>query len=47
MLACAGIQIAATEIAGAGIGTSLGFAASVVGVGLLLTLMRDLRIRNA
>jgi two-component system, NarL family, sensor histidine kinase DesK len=46
VLACAGIQIAATEIAGAGIGTSLGFAASVVGVGLLLTLMRDLRTRN-
>ena len=46
VLACAGIQIGATEIAGAGIGTSLGFAASVVGVGLLLTLMRDLRIRN-
>ena len=46
VLACAGIQIAATAIAGAGIGTSLGFAASVVGVGLLLTLMRDLRTRN-
>jgi two-component system sensor histidine kinase DesK len=46
VLACAGIQIAATEIAGAGIGTSLGFAASVVGVGLLVTLMRDLRVRN-
>jgi two-component system, NarL family, sensor histidine kinase DesK len=46
VLACAGIQIAATELAGAGIGTSLGFSASVVGVGLLLTLMRDLRIRN-
>jgi two-component system sensor histidine kinase DesK len=46
VLACAGIQIASTEIAGAAIGTSLGFAASVVGVGLLLTLMRDLRIRN-
>jgi two-component system, NarL family, sensor histidine kinase DesK len=46
VLACAGVQIAATELAGADIGTSLGFAASVVGVGLLLTLMRDLRIRN-
>ena len=46
VLACAGIQIVTTEIAGAGIGTSLGFAASVVGVGLLLTLMRDLRVRN-
>jgi len=46
VLACAGIQIGATEIAGGGLGTSLGFAASVVGVGLLLTLMRDLRIRN-
>ena len=46
VLGCAGIQIATTEIAGAGIGTSLGLAASVVGVGLLLTLMRDLRIRN-
>jgi two-component system, NarL family, sensor histidine kinase DesK len=46
VLACAGIQIAATELGGAGVGTSLGFAASVVGVGLLLTLMRDLRVRN-
>ena len=46
VLACAGLQIGSTEIAGASIGTSLGFAASVVGVGLLLTLMRDLRIRN-
>jgi two-component system sensor histidine kinase DesK len=46
VLACAGIQIGSTEIAGASIGTSLSFAASVVGVGLLLTLMRDLRIRN-
>src|ERR1700722_18234851 len=46
VLVCAGIQIGSTEIAGASIGTSLSFAASVVGVGLLLTLMRDLRIRN-
>jgi two-component system, NarL family, sensor histidine kinase DesK len=46
VLALTGIQIAATKIAGAGIGTSLGFAASVVGVGLLMTLMRDLRVRN-
>ncbi len=46
VLACAGIQIASTEIAGGGLGSSLGFAASVVGVGLLMTLMRDLRVRN-
>jgi two-component system, NarL family, sensor histidine kinase DesK len=46
VLGCAGIQIAATEIGGGGLGSSLGFAASVVGVGLLMTLMRDLRVRN-
>lgn len=40
------VGVAATWLGGAVGGAALGFGASSVGVGLLLTLMRDLRMRN-
>ena len=43
---CAAIAVGATVVGGGSFGTGLGFAASTVGVGFLLTLMRDLRFRN-
>jgi two-component system sensor histidine kinase DesK len=46
VLAQTALSIGATSIGGANAGTALGFGASTVGVGLLLTLMRDLRMRN-
>ncbi len=45
VVACALIGTAAALIAGAG-GGAIGIGASTLGVGLLLTLMRDLRVRN-
>jgi len=43
---CAATAYGATVISGGGSGTAGGFAASAVGIGLLLVLMRDLRMRN-
>jgi two-component system sensor histidine kinase DesK len=43
---CAGAAFGATVIAGGSSGSAGGFAASAVGIGLLLVLMRDLRMRN-
>jgi two-component system sensor histidine kinase DesK len=45
VIACAMAGAAAALIAGAG-GGAIGIGASTLGVGLLLTLMRDLRVRN-
>ena len=42
----AAVAVAAPAIAGADVGTSVGYAASALGVGLLISLMRDLRVRN-
>jgi two-component system sensor histidine kinase DesK len=42
----AAVSAAATALGGGSSGTALGYAISTVGVGLLLTLMRDLRSRN-
>jgi two-component system sensor histidine kinase DesK len=46
VLAYSAIAVAATSIGGSVAGVAFGFGASSVGVGLLLTLMRDLRMRN-
>jgi two-component system sensor histidine kinase DesK len=46
VLAYSAAAVAATAIAGADPGTAFGYGASAVGVGLLLSLMRDLRMRN-
>jgi two-component system sensor histidine kinase DesK len=46
VLVCSAVSVGATLIGGANAGTAIGFGTSTVGVGLLLTLMRDLRIRN-
>jgi two-component system sensor histidine kinase DesK len=43
---CAGAAFGATVVGGGGGGEGGGYAASAVGVGLLLVLMRDLRARN-
>jgi two-component system sensor histidine kinase DesK len=40
------VSAAATALGGGGSGAAAGYAISTVGVGLLLTLMRDLRTRN-
>jgi two-component system sensor histidine kinase DesK len=45
VIACAIVGTGAALIAGAG-GGAIGIGASTLGVGLLLTLMRDLRVRN-
>ena len=42
----AGVAIAAPAIGGGDLGTAIGYAASALGVGLLISLMRDLRVRN-
>jgi two-component system sensor histidine kinase DesK len=42
----AAVSVAATALGGGSSGTAAGYAISTVGVGLLLTLMRDLRTRN-
>ncbi len=42
----AGVSAGATALGGGSSGDAVGFAISTVGVGLLLTLMRDLRARN-
>jgi two-component system sensor histidine kinase DesK len=47
VLACAAVGTGAAIAAGDGGGGSIGIGASTLGVGLLLTLMRDLRQRNA
>jgi two-component system sensor histidine kinase DesK len=41
-----GIGVAATSLGGDNAGAAFGFGVSAIGVGLLLTLMRDLRMRN-
>jgi two-component system, NarL family, sensor histidine kinase DesK len=46
VIGCAALAAVCTIIVGGGGGTAGGFAASTVGVGLLLVLMRDLRMRN-
>ncbi|MFZ0044030.1 MAG: sensor histidine kinase [Solirubrobacteraceae bacterium] len=46
VLACTGLAVICTSIGGAVAGTAFGYGASTVGVGLLLTLLRDLRVRN-
>jgi two-component system sensor histidine kinase DesK len=46
VLLCAGVGFGATVASGGSAGTGGGYAASALGVGLLLALMRDLRMRN-
>ena len=46
VILCAALAFVTTVIAGGGSGAGGGFAASAVGIGLLLVLMRDLRMRN-
>jgi two-component system sensor histidine kinase DesK len=46
VILCAALAFVTTVVAGGGSGTAGGFAASAVGIGLLLVLMRDLRMRN-
>jgi two-component system sensor histidine kinase DesK len=46
VLVSAGVAAAATALGGGNAGAAGGYAISTVGVGLLLTLMRDLRVRN-
>ena len=46
VILCAATAFGATVIAGGDSGSGGGFAASAVGIGLLLVLMRDLRMRN-
>jgi two-component system sensor histidine kinase DesK len=46
VILCAAAAFGATVVAGGGGGSGGGFAASAVGIGLLLVLMRDLRMRN-
>jgi two-component system sensor histidine kinase DesK len=43
---CAAAAFGAVVVGGGGGGSAAGFAASAVGIGLLLVLMRDLRMRN-
>jgi two-component system sensor histidine kinase DesK len=46
VVATAGITVGATAVSGASLSSGLGLAASVIGVGFLLMLLRDLRVRN-
>ena len=46
VIGCTVLSFACTLVAGASTGSAAGYAASTVGVGLLLTLMRDLRASN-
>ena len=46
VIACAVVGAACTLIGGADAGVAAGYGVSAVGVGLLLVLMRDLRMRN-
>jgi two-component system sensor histidine kinase DesK len=46
VILCAGAAFGATVLGGGSAGSAGGFAASAVGIGLLLVLMRDLRMRN-
>ena len=46
VIACAAVGAACTLLGGASAGVAAGYAVSAVGVGLLLVLMRDLRMRN-
>jgi two-component system sensor histidine kinase DesK len=41
-----GVAVGATALGGDAAGSAFGFGVSAIGVGLLLTLMRDLRMRN-
>jgi two-component system sensor histidine kinase DesK len=43
---CAGLAVATTLLAGGNGGTAIGFGASALGIGLLVLLLRDLRVRN-
>jgi two-component system, NarL family, sensor histidine kinase DesK len=47
VLGCAGLAVGATALGGGSVGAGLGFAASTIGVGFLLMLLRDLRVRNS
>jgi two-component system sensor histidine kinase DesK len=47
VLAIAGITVGANAVTGGSLASGLGFAASVIGVGFLLMLLRDLRVRNS
>jgi two-component system sensor histidine kinase DesK len=44
---CTALAAATSLIAGAGGGAAVGYAASCAGIGLLIMVMRDLRVRNA
>ncbi len=46
VILCAGAAFGTTVLGGGSAGSGGGFAASAVGIGLLLVLMRDLRMRN-
>jgi two-component system sensor histidine kinase DesK len=46
VMAYTAVSVAVTALGGASAGIAFGYGASTVGVGLLLTLMRDLRMRN-
>lgn len=46
VILCAAVAFGVTVIAGGGSDAGVGYAASAVGIGLLLVLMRDLRMRN-
>ena len=46
VIGCAAIAAVTAGVAGAGGGAAGGYAVSAVGIGLLLVLMRDLRMRN-
>jgi two-component system sensor histidine kinase DesK len=46
VILCAAAAFGATVVAGGDPGSGVGFAASALGIGLLLVLMRDLRMRN-
>ena len=46
VLATSALAVIATKLAGASAGAAFGYGVSAIGVGLLLTLLRDLRVRN-
>jgi two-component system sensor histidine kinase DesK len=46
VLGCSGLAAATTLLAGGGGGAAVGWATSSLGIGLLMLVMRDLRVRN-
>ena len=46
VLGCAGLAAGTTLVAGGGGGAAVGWATSSLGIGLLMLVMRDLRVRN-